>query len=151
MKPQTGMLVIPDDNNKTNIPDLADAAEKFSVNNFIEVAKNFRGNNLYEDVVNQFADEKAKEVDKIVFDCFQEHLGCKKADDVFVIVTSPVMFHRYNDILPYINEKLVQEVGPLGSPPECIKLGELTEPTKGSREMLETLRTRWEEIYHEGS
>lgn len=153
MKPQTGMLVIPDDNNKTNIPDLADAAEKFSVNDFIEVAKNFRGNNLYEDVVNQFANEKAKEVDKIVFDCFQEHLGCKKADDVFVIVTSHVMFHQYNDILPYINEKLTQEVGSLGSPSGvcCIKLNELTEPVKASCKMLETLRTRWEEIYHEGS
>lgn len=127
-------------------------AEKFSVNDFIEAAKNFEKHRLLFDVVNQFADEKAKEVDKIVFDCFQEHLECKKADDVFAIVTSPVMFHRYNDILPYINEKIEREIGPLGPHPNyCIKLGRLTEPAKESREMLETLRTRWEEIYHEGS
>ena len=59
------------------------------------------------------------------------------------------MFHHYNDILPYINEKLKLEVGPLGSPPQNIKLLEMTEPANGSREMLETLRARWEEIYHE--
>lgn len=124
-----------------------DDSEKFSVNDFIEAAKNFEKHRLLFDVVNQFADEKAKEVDKIVFDYFKEHLGCKKADDVFAIMTSPVMFHRYNNILPYINEKLAREIGPLGSPPKCIKLGGMTEPTKGSCEMLETLRTRWKEIY----
>ena len=123
--------------------------EALSTSDFIEAAKNLKEYHLYTDVVKQFVDEKVKEADKIVFDCFQQHLGCKKADDVFVILTSPVMFHHYNDILPYINEKLKLEVGPLGSPPQNIKLLEMTEPANGSREMLETLRARWEEIYHE--
>lgn len=128
-------------------PNLTDAAEKFSVDDFIEVSKNFGGHNLYADVVNQFVDEKSKEVDKIVFDCFQQYIGCKKADDIFVILTSPAMFHHYNDILPCINAKLAREVGPLGSPPVVIKLGEMTEPARGSHEMLESLRARWEEVY----
>ena len=120
-----------------------------SARDLIEAAKNF--NNLYTDIINQFVNKKAAEVDKIVFDSFRQHLGCKKADDVFVIMTSPIMFHHYNDILPYINEKLAQEIGPLGSPSGAryIKLNEMTEPLNGSREMLETLRTRWEEIYSE--
>ena len=132
-------------------PDLADAAEKFSVSDFTEAAKILNEHHLYTDIVNQFVDEKTKEVDKIFFDCFQQYLGCKKADDVFVILTSPAMFHHYNDILPCINAKIAQEVGPLGSPSGvcCIEFEKMTEPVKGSREMLETLRTRWEEIYHE--
>ena len=77
-------------------PDLADAAEKFSVSDFAEAAKILNEHHLYTDIVNQFVDEKTKEVDKIFFDCFQQYLGCKKADDVFVILTSPVMFHHYN-------------------------------------------------------
>ena len=123
----------------------------FSANDLIEAARNFSEHSLYTDIVNQLVDEKARAVDKIVFDCFQQHLGCKKADDVFVIVTSPVMFHHYNDILPHINEKLAREIGPLGSPSGvcCIEFNKMTEPTKGSREMLEALRTRWEEIYNE--
>ena len=132
-------------------PDLADAAEKFSVSDFAEAAKILNEHHLYTDIVNQFVDEKTKEVDKIFFDCFQQYLGCKKADDVFVILTSPVMFHHYNDILPCINAKIAQEVGPLGSPSgvRCIEFEKMTEPAKGSREMLETLRTRWEEVYNE--
>lgn len=132
-------------------PDLVDAAENFSARDLIEAAKNFSGHSLYTDVVNQFVGEKTKDVDRIVFDCCQEHLGCKTADDVFVMVTSPVMFHRYNDILPYINEKITQEVGSFGSPSGecCIKLGELTKPAKKSCEILETLRARWEEVYNE--
>lgn len=132
-------------------PDLTDAAEKFSVSDFAEAAKILGRQNLYTDVIKQFVDEKTKDVDRIVFDCFQQYLGCKKADDVFAILTSPAMFNNYNDILPCINAKLAQEVGPLGSPSGAhyIKLGEMTEPATGSHEMLETLRTRWEEIYHE--
>lgn len=126
-------------------------AEEFSLNVFDETAKILGGQNLYTDVIKQFVDERSKDVDRIVFDCFQQYLGCKKADDVFVILTSPAMFHNYNDILPCINAKLALDVGPLGSPSgmQCIKLGEMTEPATGSREMLETLRTRWEEIYNE--
>lgn len=132
-------------------PDLEDFAERFSVSDFADAAKILDGQKLYTDVIKQFVDEKAKDVDRIVFDCFQQYLGCKKADDVFVIMTSPVMFHNYNDILPCINERLAQEVGPLGSPSGvyCIKLDEMTEPATGSYEMLETLCTRWEEIYNE--
>ena len=130
-------------------PDLADTAEKFSVNDFAEAVKILNEQKLYTDVISQFVDEKTKEVDKIVFDCFQQYLGCKKADDVFAILTSPVMFHNYNGILQCINTRLAREVGPLGSPSgmRCIKLGEMTEPATGSPEMLETLRTRWKEIY----
>lgn len=126
-------------------------SEEFSLNVFDETAKILSGQKLYTDVINQFVDEKTKDVDRIVFDCFQQYLGCKKADDVFMIMTSPVMFHNYNDILPCINARLEREVGPLGSPSgvHCIKLGEMTEPATRSHEMLETLRTRWEEIYNE--
>lgn len=132
-------------------PDLTDATEKFSVNDFAEAAKILGEQNLYTDVIKQFVDEKTKDVDRIVFDCFQQYLGCKNADDVFAILTSPVMFHNYNGILQCINTRLAREVGPLGSPSgmHCIKLGEMTEPATGSHEMLETLRTRWEEIYNE--
>lgn len=126
-------------------------AEEFSLNVFAETAKILGEQNLYTDVIKQFVDDRTKDVDRIVFDCFQQYLGCKKADDVFVILTSPAMFHNYNDILPCINAKLAREVGPLGSPSgmHCIKLGEMTEPATGTHEMLETLRTRWEEIYNE--
>ena len=126
-------------------------AEEFSLNVFAETAKILGEQNLYTDVIKQFVDDRTKDVDKIVFDCFQQYLGCKKADDVFVILTSPAMFHNYNDILPCINARLAREVGPLGSPSglHCIKLGEMTEPATGTHEMLETLRTRWEEIYNE--
>lgn len=123
--------------------------DAYNTSDLIEALKNF--NSPYTDIINQFVDEKVTEVDKIIFDCFRQHLGCKKADDVFVIVTSPVMFYHYNDILPYINEKLALEIGPLGSPSgaRCIEFYKMTEPLQGSREMLETLRTRWEEIYSE--
>lgn len=126
-------------------------AEEFSLNVFAETAKILSGQNLYTDVIKQFVDDRTKDVDKIVFDCFQQYLGCKKADDVFVILTSPAMFHNYNDILPCINAKLAREVGPLGSPSgaHCIKLGKMIEPATRSHDMLETLRTRWEEIYNE--
>jgi hypothetical protein len=122
-----------------------------STSDFIEAAKNLNEYSLYTDIIDEIVDERSRKVDKIIFDCFQQHLGCKKADDVFTIMTSPVMFHHYNDILPYINEMIAQEIGPLGSPygEFCCKCEELTEPAKGSREMLETLRTRWEEIYNE--
>lgn len=127
----------------TEIPD------NFSASDFIEATKNC--GSLYTDIINQFVDEKLTKLDRIVFDCFRQHLGCKKADDVFVIITSPVMFHHYNDIVPYINETIAREIGPLGSlsGERYIKLNEITEPLKGSREMLEILRTRWEEIYSE--
>lgn len=125
--------------------------ENFSVSDFAEAAKILGEQNLYTDVIKQFVDDRTKDVDKIVFDCFQQYLGCKKADDVFAILTSPAMFHNYNDILPCINARLAREVGPLGSPSgvHCIKLGKMIEPATRSHDMLETLRTRWEEIYNE--
>jgi hypothetical protein len=125
--------------------------DNFSASDFIEAAKNFSEYSLYTDIVKQFVDEKLTKLDRIVFDCFRQHLGCKKADDVFVIITSPVMFHHYNDIVPYINETIAREIGPLGSSSglRFIEFDTMTEPKKGSREMLETLRTRWEEIYNE--
>lgn len=116
-----------------------------------EAAKNFSEHNLYTEIVEQFVHDTENKIDKIVFDCFQQHLGCKNADDVLAIVTSPVMFHRYNDILPYINETIAREIGSLGSPSGecCIKFTEMTEPAKRSRERLETLRRIWEEVYNE--
>ena len=39
-------------------PDLADAAEKFSVSDFTEAAKILNEHHLYTDIVNQFVDEK---------------------------------------------------------------------------------------------
>ena len=102
-------------------------------------------------IIDQFIDEKTRAVDKVVFDCFRSHIGCQKADDVFIILTSPVMFTHYNNMVSYINEQLRNRVGPLGSPDgmQFIELQKLEKPIEGSREMLESLRSRWDELYNE--
>lgn len=130
-------------------PGINDKSLDFTVEDFKEASDLFKS---VMSITEQFIDEKTKMLDKVIFDCFRSHLGCKNADDVFLIMTSPIMLRNYNNMIPYINEQIKNNVGPLGSPDgmRFIELTKMEEPIKGSRELLESLRSRWDELYNVG-
>lgn len=120
----------------------------FTVEDFTEAAAFYES---HMSIIEQFVDEKIKMLDKVIFDCFRSHLGCQNADDVFLIMTSPVMIQNYNNMIPYINTQIKNNIGPFGSPDgmKFIELTKMKEPIKGSRELLEAFRSRWDELYND--
>ena len=123
-------------------PEINNIAKQMTADDFINAAKLWTQEQ--ESLMSRLIGEQIRLTDKACFDCFKEYLDCQKADDVFVIMTSSVLYHHYNEILPLINARIAEYVGG-----PCMGLGEMTEPAAGSREMLETLRARWDEIYKE--
>lgn len=123
-------------------PEINNIAKQMTADDFINATKLWTQEQ--ESLMSRLINERIQLTDKACFDCFKEYLDCQKADDVFVIMTSSVLYHHYNEILPLINARIAEYVGG-----PCMGLGEMTEPAAGSREMLETLRARWDEIYKE--
>lgn len=126
-------------------PEIKNMASKVTVNDLIAAAEDWSAmeGSLYMRMVYDIM----RKSDKACFDCFREYLGCQNADDVFTIMTSPTLFHRYNEIVPLINQRIAEylnlsSIGFLGY--------ETTDkPADGYGEALERLRGRWEEIYNE--
>ena len=98
----------------------------------------------YNDLIKQLSDELIRLTEKAFFDCMQDYLGCKSADDIYNILTT-ASFVRFNEIVPLINDRIKEYIGYYGS-----GYGEMKEPMKKSEEFLEKLKSRWNEIYETG-
>lgn len=122
-------------------PEINKVADGMTADDFINATKIWAKEQG--SLMQKLIDEQIRLTDKACFDCFKEYLDCQNADDVFTIMTSPVLFHHYNEILPLINARIIEYTG------SQFELGDMTEPAKGSLEILESLRARWDEIYKE--
>ena len=88
-----------------------------------------------------------KEYDKARFDCFKEYLGCQNADDVYKVITTYDGITRYNGIVYAINSRIAAYTGYSYS--EFRNVEQWDTPQDESEELLEYLRTRWDEIYND--
>lgn len=99
---------------------------------------------IVDPIIDQLTDHNLKMTDRALFDCMQEYLGCKSSDDVYYILTS-ASFHRFNEIVKLINDRIAQYTGvELAS-----GVGPLMHPIAKSTETRMKLKARWEEIYNE--
>lgn len=89
----------------------------------------------------QLSNEAVRLTDKAFFDCMQDYLGCKSADDIYNILTT-ASFVRFNEIVPLINDRVKEYIGYYS-----IGYGEMKEPMKQSEELLMKFRNEWEDIY----
>ena len=86
---------------------------------------------------------------KAIFDCCQEYLGCKTADDMYEIMTSEEGVQRFNRIVDTINSRVVSYTG---IPRAMFRNVErLENPWPKSEKKLEILRNRWASMYDDQS
>lgn len=83
---------------------------------------------------------------KAIYDCFQEYLGCKTADDMYEIMISDEGIKRYNEIVDKINSRIAKYTGhPLSAFRNVERLEE--SPWDKGEERLEQLRASWIWVY----
>lgn len=105
--------------------------------------------NLYNDMVNTIVELESKMTDQAIFDCCQEYLGCKSADDIYNLMTTDA-FTRFNEIVKLINERIKAYVGSLGPwfASSVIQIRAMQKPLVKSEEMLKLYRERWDVLYN---
>ena len=126
-------------------PEIKKIASGVTADDLIEIAKDFSAmeGSLYMRMVYDIM----RKSDKACFDCYREYLGCQNADDVFTIMTSPTLFHRYNEIVPLINQRIAEYLNLSGI--GFLGYETTDKPADDSKESLDRLSARWEEIYNE--
>lgn len=105
--------------------------------------------NLYRDMVNTIVELESKMTDQAIFDCCQDYLGCKSADDVYNLMTTDEFVH-FNEIVTLINERIKAYVGSLGPwfASSVIQIREMQKQLEKSDEMLKLYRERWNVLYN---
>jgi len=128
-------------------PEIKKIASGVTADDLIDIAKDFSAmeGSLYMRMVYDIM----RTSDKACFDCFREYLGCKTADDVFKIMTTESMYHLYNEIVPLINQRIGEYLNLTGI--GFLGFCETDKPADDSKESLDRLRARWEEIYNENA
>lgn len=123
---------------------------EFSEEDFKEAMEAMDTPNLYKDMVNTIVELESKMTDQAIFDCCQEYLGCKSADDIYNLMTTDA-FTRFNEIVKLINERIKAYVGSLGPvfASSVIQIREMQKPLVKSDEMLKLYRERWDVLYNE--
>ena len=105
--------------------------------------------NLYKDMVNTIVELESKMTDQAIFDCCQDYLGCKSADDIYNLMTTDA-YTRFNEIVKLINERIKAYVGSLGPwfASSVLQIRAMTKPLVKSDEMLKLYRERWDILYN---
>lgn len=105
--------------------------------------------NLYKDMVNTIVELESKMTDQAIFDCCQDYLGCKSADDIYNLMTTDA-FTRFNEIVKLINERIKAYVGSLGPwfASSVIQIRAMQKPLEKSDEMLKLYQERWDALYN---
>lgn len=102
----------------------------------------------------------AHEVDTWVLDIFKTLYGCKSFDDVYLKITHPQYLKEFKHVIELVNERLdyidnsqakCERNGDTITyyPLHGYRLGVPREPIKPSEELYQSLKSLWEEVYHE--
>lgn len=105
--------------------------------------------NLYMDTVNTIVELESKMTDQAIFDCCQDYLGCKSADDVYNLMTTEEFVH-FNEIVVLINERIKAYIRSLGPwfASSVIQIRTMQKPLVKSEEMLKLYQERWDALYN---
>jgi hypothetical protein len=104
----------------------------------------------------------AHEVDKWILDIFKTLYGCKSFDDVYLKMTHRQFLKEFKRVIERVNERLeyidnsesqYERDGDTITyyPLHGYRLSVPREPIEPSEELYQSLKSLWEEVYHEGS
>lgn len=140
---------------------------KFTAEDFKAAKENLEANNLIYGIAHELESQlieasnaAAREVDTWILDIFKTLYGCKSFDDVYLKITHQQYFEEFKHVIECVNERLTYTDN-LSSrceydgdtityhPLHGYRLSVPREPVKPSEELYQSLKSLWEEIYHE--
>jgi hypothetical protein len=140
---------------------------KFTAEDFKAAKEAFEANNIVYGIAHELESQlieasnaAAREVDTWILDIFKTLYGCKSVDDVYLKITHQQYFNEFKRVIERVNERLeyidksqdkYERDGDTITyhPLHGYRLSVPREPVKPSEELYQSLKSLWEEIYHE--
>ena len=140
---------------------------KFTKEDFEEAKKAFDASNHVYGIAHELESQliessnaAAREVDKWVLDIFKTLYGCKSFDDAYLKMTHRQFLKEFKRVIERVNERLeyidnsqdkYERDGDTITyyPLHGYRLSVPREPIEPSEELYQSLKSLWEEVYHE--